>query len=792
MDRYATKSSLAMTQVILELADQNILQEVGEKYPSFISKLFLRKKRDGSMRPIFDLRELNKYVKTKHFHLISHTDVPDFLQPGDWMIKIDISQAYFHVPIAKSHRRFLRISYQNRIYEMTCLPFGLASAPHLFSSITCWVAETLRAKDCRVLVYLDDFLLVHQDRTKLGFQAAEAVRHLEQLGWKVNFQKSVLTPTQDLEYLGIRWLTDKNKMVLPNQKVSSINSALEHITKKQHMSLRQLQTILGQLNFASFVIPRGRLQCRNSQIFLRRFDKRLPRQVHRVPQNVYREMMWWRGATHHSLPIHKKPATHFLATDASDVGWGAQLDGKIMSGSWSLYQKRWHSNKKELFAVFAAIKMNLKALEKSHVLIQSDNRTLIAYIRKEGGTKSVALLELTFKLLQLADKFEITLSAYYLPGRYNIIADRLSRGKNPAEWHLIHIATEKIFQKWGHPEIDLFASKNTAVVRNYVSIDCKDRSACYTDAFSRPWNYRIAWVFPPPSLLPRVLTHLNNAKGTCSGPRLASGVLATGPEIEGSRTTTRATESLGSAYRCDDVATSSTSAEISTESLENWGWGEQIKNWAVEEKELLRKSWRQSTLTTYFPAIKRWLTWCASSRVNPKTPQSTDIARFLIHLFLKENLAYSTILVHKSAIMTFCGPHVEQPTFSDFFIEHVLKAIGTVKPKAIKRPFTWDPRIVLNWLSANPSKNTLFDLSRRTAAVLLLASGRRIHDLTLLKISTESFQDNGDSIILIPAFGSKTDTHSYRQSPWKLSKHDDQNICPVTLVKALITHKLGG
>ncbi|XP_064075069.1 uncharacterized protein LOC135194138 [Vanessa tameamea] len=328
---------------------------------------------------------------------------------------------------------------------MTCLPFGLASAPHLFSSITCWVAETLRAKDCRVLVYLDEFLLVQQDQTKLSLQAAEAVRHLELLGWKVNFQKSVLTPTQDLEYLGIRWLTAKNKMVLPNQKVKCINSALEQITQKPHMSLRQLQTILGQLNFANFVIPRGRLHCRNFQIFLRRFDKRLPRQVQRIPQNVYREMVWWRGANYHSLPIHKKPATHFLATDASDMGWGAQLDGKVISGSWSLYQRRWHSNKKELFAVFAAIKMNSKILVKSHVLIQSDNRTLIAYIRKEGGTKSLALPELTFKLLQLADKFKITLSAYYLPGRYNILAARLSRGKHLAEWHLIPDATAEVF-----------------------------------------------------------------------------------------------------------------------------------------------------------------------------------------------------------------------------------------------------------------------------------------------------------------------------------------------------------
>ncbi|KAJ8736191.1 hypothetical protein PYW08_006847 [Mythimna loreyi] len=157
--------------------------------------------------------------------------------------------------------------------------------------------------------------------------------------------------------------------------------------------------------------------------------------------------------------------------------------------------------------------MNAEALKNSHILIQSDNRILIAYIRKEGGTKSQGLLALTFKLLHLTDRFGITLLAHFLPGRYNTIADRLSRGRQPAEWHLLRRATAEVFQKWGYPEIDLFATRETAVVRNYVSIDCKDRLANYTDAFSRPWKSHLAWVFPPPSLLPRVLTHLNSATG---------------------------------------------------------------------------------------------------------------------------------------------------------------------------------------------------------------------------------------------------------------------------------------
>ncbi|XP_039764301.1 uncharacterized protein LOC120636803 [Pararge aegeria] len=513
MRQYATRPSSAMTLMIQDLLDQRVLQIAHKKSPSFISKLFLRKKNDGSMRPIFDLRELNKFVKPKQFRLISHASVPSFLQPGDWMIKLDISQAYFHIPAAKSHRPFLRISYKNQLYQMTCLPFGLASAPHLFSSVTCWVAETLRAKGCRVLVYLDDFLLVHQDQSKLCLQAAEAVRHLEHLGWQINYQKSILTPTQDLEYLGIRWQTIANSMSLPTRRINILNEALKDSLLKSRISLRELQRLLGQLNFANFVIPRGRLHCRNIQIFLRHFDRNRPRLKLFIPQVVEQEMIWWCRATNLWSPIHLKPATHFLATDASDWGWGAQLDGKLMSGAWSAQQKAWHSNKKELFAVIMAITSNTRSLRRSHVLVQSDNRTLIAYIRKEGGTRSLSLLTLTFDLLNITDKFQITLSAHYLPGRYNIIADKLSRGKPPAEWHLLPQATREVFIRWGRPEIDLFATKQTAVVKNYVSIDCKDRSANYIDAFSRPWGHQLAWVFPPPNLLPKVLTHLNSATG---------------------------------------------------------------------------------------------------------------------------------------------------------------------------------------------------------------------------------------------------------------------------------------
>ncbi|XP_055915529.1 uncharacterized protein LOC129948518 [Eupeodes corollae] len=474
--------------------------------------MFLVQKSDGSFRPIFDLRGLNSYIKTKHFQLISHAVVPEFLQKHDWMVKIDLSQAYFHVPISVSHRCFLRLVYNEEILEMTALPFGLSPSPQIFAALTNWIAEILRKRGIRVLVYLDDFLVAHQDKKKLISQTAEVVNTLELLGWWINYQKAVLNPMQKLEYLGVTWDTMVSTISLSKKKKEKILHSIEIFLTKQLHSQKQVQKLLGQLNFATFVVPRGRLYCRQLQIFCRRFNRK-PLKKQRAPPQVVVDLRWWRGAIHMKSDLHPKPYTNFLTTDAADTGWGAQIDEKLLSGGWTKEQKKWHSNRKELYAVYAALSAEKHHLRNADILVQSDNRTLVAYIRKEGGTHSLSLLALTRKLLILADRLKIRLSAQYLPGRYNCIADNLSRGQRPPEWHLLSPATNKIFNLWGTPDVDLFASAETTVVNSYVSLDCKDRLALFSNAFSHQWDFRLGWIFPPPNLMPRVLDHWNLAKG---------------------------------------------------------------------------------------------------------------------------------------------------------------------------------------------------------------------------------------------------------------------------------------
>ncbi|CAG4993535.1 unnamed protein product [Parnassius apollo] len=128
-----------------------------------------------------------------------------------------------------------------------------------------------------------------------------------------------------------------------------------------------------------------------------------------------------------------------------------------------------------------------------------ENLDVVYEMSPQGGDRPVIL---------------VLCASQYLPGRYNAIADRLLRRRPVPEWHLKPQATSEVFKRWGKPDIDLFASERSAILPNYITIDSRDSSAMFIDAFSREWNCQLGWIFPPPNLIPQVLSHLNKSRGT--------------------------------------------------------------------------------------------------------------------------------------------------------------------------------------------------------------------------------------------------------------------------------------
>ena len=102
LSNFKTEHSTMMSDQIQLLKKLKLLEKPTHEGHSFISRMFLVSKSSGELRPIFDLRGLHSHVQIRKFSLISHFQIPEFLQEGDWMVKIDYAQAYFHIPVAVS------------------------------------------------------------------------------------------------------------------------------------------------------------------------------------------------------------------------------------------------------------------------------------------------------------------------------------------------------------------------------------------------------------------------------------------------------------------------------------------------------------------------------------------------------------------------------------------------------------------------------------------------------------------------------------------------------------------
>ena len=134
---------------ISELLTKHAIVPVLDSSAGFYSSIFLVPKKKGGFRPIINLKRLNSFVRCEHFKLESIESVRHLIRQGDWMVKLDLKDAYLSVPIHVDHQHYLRFSWRGFRYQFTCLPFGLSPAPRLFTKLLKSVVAALCRMDIR-------------------------------------------------------------------------------------------------------------------------------------------------------------------------------------------------------------------------------------------------------------------------------------------------------------------------------------------------------------------------------------------------------------------------------------------------------------------------------------------------------------------------------------------------------------------------------------------------------------------------------------------------------------------
>ena len=508
-----------LSDEVQKLLLKNAISEVPSKQGTkFISQLFAVPKKDGTLRPIINLKSLNHFVQTVSFKMEGIHTLKDILQQGDWMTKVDLKDAYFAIPIAEKDRPFLSFRWGGKTYQFNCLPFGLSSAPWVFTKTTKCIMIFLRTLGLRIIIYIDDILILAESEETAREHTACLIFLLENLGFTVNREKSQVEPAQETEFLGLVVNSMEMELKLPSKKIKKIKSeARALLNQKEGVSSLMVSRFLGKLNHAAQAVATAPLFYRQLQDCLQRaleagdqdYSYECP-----LSEEAKDELIWWTDnlSSRNGKCLLLKKADIVIETDASTTGWGAQCNGVRTGGPWTPLERQMHINCLELLAASLAVRSFAKETSDVTIHLKMDNTTALTYINKLGGTVSPELNRQTKLLWEWCFQKNITLKASHLAGSLNVIADEESRVmRDRSDWKLCPTVFQKIQRILGPLDVDLFASRLTHQLPQYASWR-PDPTAIATDAFTLDWTAFRAFANPPWNLVGRVLQQVRQQR----------------------------------------------------------------------------------------------------------------------------------------------------------------------------------------------------------------------------------------------------------------------------------------
>ena len=482
----------------------------GEAHQGFYSTYFLVPKKDGGLRPILNLKGFNHFLKRLPFHMLRLSRLLSSIRRGDWFTTVDLRDAYFHIPIHRDHRKYLRFFFQGNAYEYTVLPFGLSLSPRTFTKCMEAALGPLRRQGIHILNYLDDWLICSPTEHQAQLDTMAVLSHLENLGLALNREKSCLIPSQRVEYLGLVLDSSLLRAVLTLRRTVVLMDSFSQLTVSKHITVKCGRRLLGLMAAASQVVPLGLLHMRPLQRWLAR-HKVSPHEdgLRAIPVSsiCLPAVAWWTTSLglREGVPLGPGCSRVTITTDASEAGWGALWENHPARGQWGPFWRGTHINLLELEAVYRALVYFLPVIQGRHVLVRTDNSTVVAYINHQGGLRSWSLHDLTHKILLWAHAQGVSLKAIYLPGVVNVAADLLSRGgPRPGEWRLHPDIVEAIWARFGGAQVDLFASQETTHCPLWYSI-AGPAGTLGVDGLANRWPQGLLYAFPPFPLIPAVL-----------------------------------------------------------------------------------------------------------------------------------------------------------------------------------------------------------------------------------------------------------------------------------------------
>ena len=516
-----------VSEAVLELIDSGRVVQVQDK-PYMINPLSVAENHEKK-RLILDLSFLNNFIKKEKVKFEDWKIAIQYFERNCYMTKFDLQSGYHHIDIEPSCQHFLGFSWNNNYYCFTVLPFGLSSAPYVFTKCLRTLVKHWRKNNLKVVLYLDDGLIMAVSESKCVYATNFIRQSLTSAGFFINEKKSIFHPVQEIEWLGLLWKSSNFSLCIPQRRILDLELCLERVVNAlPNVSARIVAQFTGKI--ISMLPVMGnvvRLMSRSCHVAIEsRFswDKTLDTYI---IDSILPEIDFWRKylRSYNCKSLQNLSKKHVVVySDASDVAGAAytvEIDEKICHCTWNEDERAKSSTWRELKAIQLGLLSFCKTMKGKTLKWFTDNQNCVKII--ESGSMKSDLHEISLSIFQICLSNGITIEAQWIPRSENLRADYLSRIIDYEDWGVTCEFFHFINNLWGPFDIDRFASfKNTKLDR-FNSLFWNPGTEG-VDCFSFSWARDNNWLVPPISLIGKCISHLitSNARGTIIVPKWPS------------------------------------------------------------------------------------------------------------------------------------------------------------------------------------------------------------------------------------------------------------------------------
>ena len=527
-NKSALKHEGFVTSAIQELLDTGRIVELPE--PPYIVNPLSVSDNGEKLRLILDLRLVNGHVYKDKIKFDDWKIMEHFLEQGGFGFKFDISQGYHHIDIHPDFQKYLGFSWVingvQRFFMFLVLPFGLTSAPFIFTKVVRVLIKFWRSQGIKICCFIDDGFGCNANLPQTKAHSQIVRMSLGDAGFVVNENKSIWFPTQSITWIGLTVDFKEGTLTTSLKRVESLKITINStIATLPYTSARELAKLVGKIISTKVVL--GNITQLKTRYLYHCIDSS-PSWDNRISllykNKVTQEISFWKNNFVHLNKrfwnIHTSPEI-IISSDASATGLAALLvqenQEHVAYKNFSPDEEGTSSTHREVYAILFGLASFKYLCKNNNVLWYTDSYTASKIVPK--GSTIDTLHTMALAIYKICVSNNINLTVEWVPRSCITYTDQLSKVLDFDDWCTTPALFCYIDSRWGPHTIDRFAdSCNTKLPRFNSKFFCP-----YTEqvnAFSTGWQNENNYMVPPVALIPKSLQHMQacNAKGTMVVP----------------------------------------------------------------------------------------------------------------------------------------------------------------------------------------------------------------------------------------------------------------------------------